>query len=88
MTVQLALDLAAPNALERFGISHRGTAITYGDVSRHMRKLRYQGKWVELAELVDAAVEQFEAPGWRKVLAEWRAKAQIGAEVGSENPEP
>lgn len=69
MTVQLALDFVEPDSLERFGIFHYGSGITYGDVSRHLRKLRLAGRDAELAQLLNAAIEQFGAAsaGWRKL---------------------
>lgn len=69
MTVQLALDLIAPDALERFGIVHYGSRITYGDVSRHLRELRLTGQDVELSRVLDVAIERFGAAsaGWRKL---------------------
>ena len=68
MTEQLSLDLAGPDALERFDIFHHGRYVTYGDVSRHMRKLRLAGRIDELRQLIDVAAERFSCPGWRKQL--------------------
>ncbi|WP_416046703.1 hypothetical protein [Cupriavidus basilensis] len=75
---QLPLALTTPGDLERFGIPHLGSRITYGDVSRHMRRLRIRGRMSDLADLVDVAAELFRAPEWRQQLATWSAKENQG----------
>ncbi|OAI59015.1 hypothetical protein RSP795_21910 [Ralstonia solanacearum] len=75
---QLHLQLAAPEALDRFRIFRHGQRASYGDVSRHMRMLKRAGRWAELDELVEIAAEMFGAPEWRRVLAAWKAGNDSG----------